>query len=41
MRGHSAEIAGYDPRRPPLVQLDKLTDAQLRAVARSLDPIAR
>jgi hypothetical protein len=40
MRGHSAEIRGYDPRRPPLVQLDKLTDAQLRAVARGLDPIA-
>jgi len=41
IRGHSAEIAGYDPRRPPLVQLDKLTDAQLRAVARELDPIAK
>ena len=41
MRGHPAEIAGYDPRRPALAQLDKLSDAQLRAVARGLDPIAR
>jgi hypothetical protein len=41
MRGHPAEIAGYDPKRPPLAQLDKLADAQLRAVARALDPIAR
>jgi hypothetical protein len=41
IRGHPAEIAGYEPRRPALAQLDKLTDAQLRAVARALDPIAR
>ncbi len=41
MRGHSAEIAGYDPRRPPLGQLDKLSDAQLRLIARGLDPIAK
>lgn len=41
IRAHPGEIAGYDPRRPPLVQLDKLSDSQLRAVARSLDPIAR
>jgi len=41
MSGHTAEIAGYDPRRPALAQLDKLSDAQLRAVARGLDPIAR
>jgi hypothetical protein len=41
MRGHPAEIAGYDPRRPPLAQLDKLSDGQLRAVARGLDPIAK
>lgn len=41
MRRHTAEIAGYDPRQPPLAQIDKLTDAQIRAVARALDPIAR
>ena len=41
MRGHPAEIAGYDPKRPTLAQLDKLSDAQLRAVARALDPIAK
>ncbi|HEU0097226.1 MAG TPA: hypothetical protein VFQ67_00495 [Allosphingosinicella sp.] len=41
MRGHSAEIAGYDPRRPALAQLDRLSDAQLRLVARGLDPVAK
>ncbi|HEX8063486.1 MAG TPA: hypothetical protein VF535_09730 [Allosphingosinicella sp.] len=41
MRGHAREIAGYDSTRPPLAQLDKLTDDQLRAVARGLDPIAK
>lgn len=41
MRGHPAEIAGFDPKRPALAQLDKLTDGQLRAVARALDPIAK
>jgi hypothetical protein len=41
MSTHTAEIAGYDPKRPPLVQIDRLSDGQLRAVARSLDPIAR
>ena len=34
-------IAGFDPKRPPLAQLDKLDDGQLRAVARALDPIAK
>jgi hypothetical protein len=41
MSRHPAEIAGFDPKRPPLAQLDKLTDGQLRAVARALDPIAK
>lgn len=41
MRGHPAEIAGYDPTRPTLAQLDRLSDSQLRAVARALDPIAK
>lgn len=38
---HAGEIAGYDPALPALVQLDKLTDDQIRAVARSLDPWAK
>lgn len=38
---HAAEVAGFDPGRPALVQIDKLTDDQIRAIARSLDPIAR
>jgi hypothetical protein len=41
IRAHPAEIVGYDRKRPPLAQLDKLTDAQLRSVARGLDPIAK
>jgi hypothetical protein len=41
IRAHPGEIAGYDPRRPPLVQIDKLSDSQLRAVARGLDPVAK
>jgi hypothetical protein len=41
IRGHPGEIAGYDRRRPALAQLDKLSDAQLRLVARRLDPIAK
>ena len=41
IRAHSAEVKGYDPRLPPLVQVDRLTDAQIRAVARGLDPIAK
>jgi hypothetical protein len=38
---HAAEVAGYDPSLPPAVQIDKLTDAQLRMIARSLDPLAK
>jgi hypothetical protein len=40
MRAHPSEIAGFDASRPALPQLDKLTDDQMRAVARSLDPYA-
>ncbi len=40
MDTHRAEIAGFDAGAPTLPQLDKLTDEQLRAAARSLDPIA-
>ncbi len=35
---HRGEIAGLDPAAPLLTQLDKLSDAQLRAAARSMDP---
>ncbi|HEX3109537.1 MAG TPA: hypothetical protein VHU41_10620 [Thermoanaerobaculia bacterium] len=40
MRIHRAEIAQFDEHQPPLIQLDKLTDAQLRAAMRSFDPLA-
>jgi hypothetical protein len=40
MNTHRAEIAGLDPKKPLLPQLDKLTDDQLRDAARSLDPMA-
>ena len=33
---HSKEVSGYDPASPALTQLDKLSDAQLRAVAADL-----
>lgn len=35
---HPTEVAGFDPGKPALMQIDKLSDAQIRAVARSLDP---
>jgi hypothetical protein len=38
---HAGEVAGYDPAVPALLQLDKLTDEQIRAIARSLDPWAQ
>jgi hypothetical protein len=40
MGANAAAIAGFDPAAPALAQIDKLTDDQIRAVARSLDPIA-
>jgi len=40
MDAHRAEIAGLDAGAPLLPQLDRLTDEQLRAAARSLDPMA-
>jgi hypothetical protein len=36
-----AQVAGFEPDLPPAVQMDRLTDDQMRAIARSLDPIAR
>jgi hypothetical protein len=41
MRAHREEIAGFDRDAPTLSQLDKLTDAQIVAAARSMDPWAR
>jgi len=40
MAAHGDEIAGLDRKRPLLLQLDKLTEEQLRSAARSLDPMA-
>ena len=40
MTDHSREIAEFDPRLPPLTQLPNLRVDQLRAAARSLDPLA-
>lgn len=41
MEAHAAEIAGWSGAAPVLPQLPLLTDAQLRAAFRSLDPLAR
>lgn len=41
MRRHRREIAGFDASAPTLTQLDKLTDDQIRTVARGMDPWAR
>jgi hypothetical protein len=38
---HASEVAGYDPSQPALLQLDKLSDDQIRLIARSLDPWTR
>jgi hypothetical protein len=40
MAAHRAEISGYDPALPPLPQIDRLTDAQIRAAVRRLDPLS-
>ena len=34
------QVMGYDPSVPALAQLDKLTDDQMRAIARAADPLA-
>lgn len=41
MKEHAAEIAGLVPQSPLLPQLDKLSDDQLRAAFRSMDPLAK
>jgi hypothetical protein len=40
MRRHRRQIAGFDRRQPALGQIHRLTDAQIVAAARSLDPWA-
>ena len=40
MREHGSDIGGLDPARPPLPQFDLLTDEQIRAAFRSMDPLA-
>jgi hypothetical protein len=39
MEAHAGQIMGYDPAVPVLAQFDKLSDNQIREVARSLDPL--
>jgi hypothetical protein len=36
-----AQVRGYDPALPAMTQIDRLDDRQIRAIARSLDPILR
>ncbi len=38
---HQQEITSFDTQRPTLPQMDQLTDEQLRAAIRSLDPMAK
>ncbi|MFL5537861.1 MAG: hypothetical protein ACJ8J0_02660, partial [Longimicrobiaceae bacterium] len=40
MRRHAGEIHGLDPSRPLLPQATRLSDDQIRAAFRSLDPLA-
>jgi hypothetical protein len=41
MEAHRDAIAGYDAALPPLVQADKLTDEQIVAAVKGLDPMAK
>jgi hypothetical protein len=41
IRAHAGEVRGYDRSLPPLTQLDRLTDQQIRGVARALDPFVQ
>ena len=40
MEAHSDQVMDYDPAVPALAQLDKLSDGQIREIARGLDPLA-
>jgi hypothetical protein len=37
---NGAKVKGFDPDRPAMMQIDRLSDDQIRAIARSLDPLA-
>jgi hypothetical protein len=39
MEAHRDQILGYDPTVPVLEQLDKLSDGQIRDIARGVDPL--
>jgi hypothetical protein len=39
-QANRAQVAGFDASVPAAAQLDRLTDDQMRAIARALDPIA-
>lgn len=41
IQAHPGEVAGYEAARPALSQIDRLSDAQIKAVAASLDPWAK
>jgi hypothetical protein len=41
MKAHAKQITGFDATQPVIIQLDKLTDEQLRAAFRSFDPLAK
>jgi len=41
VEAHKDQVMGFDPAIPALAQLDKLTDGQIREIARELDPLAR
>lgn len=41
INSNRSQVAGFDPSVPALAQIDRLSDAQVRELARSLDPIAR
>jgi hypothetical protein len=40
MKAHGSEIAGLDAARPMLLQVETMTDEQLRRAFRSMDPLA-
>jgi hypothetical protein len=39
IEANTARVRGFDPATPAMAQIDRLSDSQIRAVARSLDPI--
>jgi hypothetical protein len=41
IEANRARVRGFDPAAPLIAQIDRLSDGQIRAVARSLDPILR